>query len=73
MGMGHVAATKAMQLAIKKAKEIGTGTVAVTRGQHLGAASVYVLMAIRENCIGYCTHDTLMATAIYQCYFFLRQ
>ncbi len=62
MGMGHVAATKAMQLAIKKAKEIGTGTVAVTRGQHLGAASAYVLMAIRENCIGYCTTNTAGAT-----------
>ncbi|MCH2465650.1 MAG: Ldh family oxidoreductase, partial [Gemmatimonadetes bacterium] len=30
-GLGHVAATKAMQLAIQKAKEVGTGTVAVKR------------------------------------------
>ena len=61
-GMGHVASTRAMQLAIKKAKEVGTGTVAVTRGQHYGAASVYVLLAIQEGCIGYSTTSTAYPT-----------
>ena len=61
-GMGHVASTKAMQLAIKKAKDVGTGTVVVTRGQHYGAASVYVLLAIQEGCIGYSTTSTAYPT-----------
>lgn len=61
-GMGHVVSTKAMQLAIKKAKEIGTGTVAVTRSQHYGAASVYVLLAVQEGCIGYSTTSTAYPT-----------
>ena len=61
-GMGHVASTRAMLLAIKKAKEVGTGTVVVTRGQHYGAASVYALMAIQEGCIGYSTTSTAYPT-----------
>ena len=61
-GMGHVVSTKAMQLAIKKAKEVGTGTVAVSRSQHYGAASVYVLLAIKEGCIGYSTTSTAYPT-----------
>jgi LDH2 family malate/lactate/ureidoglycolate dehydrogenase len=61
-GLGHVAATKAMELAIKKAREVGTGTVAVRRGQHYGAASVYALMAIEAGMIGYTTTSTGPAT-----------
>jgi LDH2 family malate/lactate/ureidoglycolate dehydrogenase len=51
-----------MQLAIAKAREVGTGTVAVKNGQHFGAASVYALMAVREGMIGYCTTSTAGAT-----------
>ncbi len=61
-GMGHVVSTRAMQLAIKKAKEVGTGTVAVKRSQHYGAASAYVLLAIQEGCIGYSTTSTAYPT-----------
>lgn len=62
MGLGHVAATKGMQLAIRKAGEVGTGTVAVKRSQHFGAASVYALMAAEAGMIGYCTTNTGPAT-----------
>lgn len=62
MGLGHVAATKAMKLAIRKAKEVGTGTVAVKRSQHFGAASVYAAMAVEAGMIGYCTTSTGPAT-----------
>jgi ureidoglycolate dehydrogenase (NAD+) len=60
--LGHVAATKAMQLAIEKAKAVGTGTVAVKNSQHFGAASVYALMATDAGMIGYCTTSTGGAT-----------
>lgn len=62
MGLGQVAATKGMKLAIKKAKEVGTGTVVVKNSQHYGAASVYALMAIEEGMIGYTTTSTGPAT-----------
>ena len=61
-GLGHVAATKGMQLAIRKAKEVGTGTVAVKRGQHYGAAGVYAMMAVEAGVIGYTTTSTGPAT-----------
>lgn len=60
--MGHLAATKAMQLAIKLAQDVGTGTVAVKNSQHFGAASVYALMAVQAGMIGYCTTSTAHAT-----------
>ena len=56
--MGHVASTKAMQLAIELARGVGTGTVAVRNSQHFGAASVYSLMAAEAGMIGYCTTST---------------
>jgi ureidoglycolate dehydrogenase (NAD+) len=61
-GLGHVAATRAMQLAIEKARAVGTGTVAVRCGQHYGAAGVYVMMAVEAGMIGLSTTSTGMAT-----------
>ena len=51
--LGQVAATKAMELAIAKAREVGTGTVAVKNSHHLGAAGVYVQLAIDAGMIGH--------------------
>src|SRR5580693_5251001 len=61
-GLGHVAATKAMKMAIDKARTVGTGTVAVRQGQHYGAAAVYALMAVEAGMIGFATTSTGMAT-----------
>lgn len=60
--LGHVASTKAMQLAIELARGAGTGTVAVRNSQHFGAASVYALLAAQAGMIGYCTTSTGRAT-----------
>lgn len=60
--LGHVASTKAIQMAIEMARNVGTGTVAIKNSQHYGAASVYVLMAAREGMIAYCTTSTGKAT-----------
>lgn len=60
--LGHVASTRAMQMAIAMAREVGTGTVGVKNSHHFGAASVYALMAAREGMIGYCTTSTGRAT-----------
>lgn len=61
-GLGHVGATRAMELAIKKARAVGTGTVIVKKGQHFGAAACYVMMAIQEGMVGFCTTSTGTAT-----------
>lgn len=53
--LGQVAATKGMQIALAKAREVGTGTVSIHHSQHLGAASVYALLAAQEGLIGFCT------------------
>src|SRR5258708_39343923 len=50
--LGHVASTKAMQIAIEMARAVGTGTVGVRNSQHFGAASVYSLMAAEAGMIG---------------------
>ena len=60
--LGHVASTRAMQLAMEMARAVGSGTVAVRNSQHFGAASVYSLMAAQAGMIGYCTTSTGGAT-----------
>lgn len=56
--LGQVAATKAMQLAIEKARAVGTGTVTVKNSHHLGAAGVYAQLAVDQGMIGFCTTST---------------
>jgi LDH2 family malate/lactate/ureidoglycolate dehydrogenase len=50
--MGHIAGTKAMTLAIEKAKSLGVGIVAVHHSNHYGAAGVYSNMARRDGLLG---------------------
>jgi L-2-hydroxycarboxylate dehydrogenase (NAD+) len=52
-GMGHVIATKAMRLAIDKAKKYGLGMVAVRNSTHFGIAGHYAIMAAKEDMIGF--------------------
>jgi L-2-hydroxycarboxylate dehydrogenase (NAD+) len=61
-GMGHVAATRGMELAITKARAVGTGTVVIKKGQHYGAAGVYTMLAAQEGMIGFSTTSTGTAT-----------
>ncbi len=51
-GMGIYAAYQGMKIAIKKAKEYGTGAVAIGNSTHFGIAGYYSQMAINENMIG---------------------
>ncbi|MEZ6056376.1 MAG: Ldh family oxidoreductase [Planctomycetaceae bacterium] len=60
--MGHVAATQGMQLAIKKAGEVGTGTVVIHHSHHFGSAALYARMAAMSGCIGLCTSNIGPAT-----------
>jgi LDH2 family malate/lactate/ureidoglycolate dehydrogenase len=52
-GLGLVASQKAMKLAIEKAKNVGSGWVAVKNSNHFGIAGFYSMMALEENMIGW--------------------
>lgn len=51
-GLGLVVAPKAMQIAIDKAKQAGTGWVSVQNSNHFGIAGYHSMMALEENMIG---------------------
>ncbi len=51
-GMGQVIATRAMQMAIDKAKAYGMGSVAVRNSTHFGIDGYYPLMAVKAGLVG---------------------
>lgn len=51
-GMGQLAAARAMEEAIRLARELGTGWVAVRGSTHFGAASSYCRMATDAGMVG---------------------
>lgn len=51
-GLGLVIASKAMQIAIDKAKNAGTGWVSVRNSNHFGIAAYHAMMALRHDMIG---------------------
>ncbi len=51
-GLGLIVAPFSMDLAIKKAKEVGTGWVSVQNSNHFGIAGQYAMMALSHEMIG---------------------
>jgi LDH2 family malate/lactate/ureidoglycolate dehydrogenase len=51
-GIGTVAATRAMRLAIEKAKVCGIGQVVVRNSTHFGSSAVHACLASDVGCIG---------------------
>jgi L-2-hydroxycarboxylate dehydrogenase (NAD+) len=51
-GLGLSVAPAAMQIAIDKAKNVGTGWVSVTNSNHFGIAGVHAMMALEHDMIG---------------------
>jgi L-2-hydroxycarboxylate dehydrogenase (NAD+) len=51
-GLGLVVAPKAMQIAIEKARNVGTGWVSVQNSNHFGIAGYHSMMALKEDMIG---------------------
>jgi L-2-hydroxycarboxylate dehydrogenase (NAD+) len=51
-GLGLVVAPYAMQVAIDKAKRVGTGWVSVKNSNHFGIAGYHAMMAIEHDMIG---------------------
>ncbi len=53
-GLGLVVAPKAMQMAIDKAKNVGTGWVSVQNSNHFGIAGYHAMLALQHDMIGIC-------------------
>jgi L-2-hydroxycarboxylate dehydrogenase (NAD+) len=51
-GLGLVVAPFAMQIAIEKAKNVGTGWVSVQKSNHFGIAAHHAMMALQHDMIG---------------------
>jgi LDH2 family malate/lactate/ureidoglycolate dehydrogenase len=51
-GLGLVVGTRAMRIAIEKARASGVGLAAVRNSRHYGAAGVYARMALDDDMIG---------------------
>jgi len=62
-GMGQVIATKAMNLAIKKAKKYGMGMTVVRNSTHYGIAGYYTGLAAQNDMIGISGTNTRPAVA----------
>jgi LDH2 family malate/lactate/ureidoglycolate dehydrogenase len=52
-GVGQVAATAAMKLAVRKARKCGAAVVAVKNSNHFGASAFYTMQAIEQEMIGF--------------------
>ena len=52
LGLGLVVGPHAMKLAIEKAKNVGSGWVAVKNSNHYGIAGYHAMMALEQDCIG---------------------
>ncbi|NTV84384.1 MAG: Ldh family oxidoreductase [Bacteroidales bacterium] len=52
--VGMVAATRSMEIAIKKATLAGTGWVSTRNSNHYGIAGFYAMMALKHDMIGLC-------------------
>ena len=62
-GLGHIAAYRAMQLAVESASTLGIGAAAIRRSNHFGAASSYSTLALPKDCIGIVTSNAAAAAA----------
>ncbi len=51
-GVGMIPAHRSMEIAIKKAKDVGTGWVATSNSNHFGIAGYYAMMALEHDMIG---------------------
>ncbi|TKG96048.1 Ldh family oxidoreductase [Puteibacter caeruleilacunae] len=53
LGLGLVSASKAMDIAVEKANQVGTGWVAVKNSNHFGIAAAHAMKALDHNMIGF--------------------
>lgn len=64
-GLGQVAAKRAMELCIRKAKESDIAVVGVRNSNHVGIGAYYAMMALKESMIGFFATNTAALMAPY--------
>lgn len=63
-GIGHLACTLAMEIAIDKARKTGIAAVGVKNAGHFGAAACYSIMATENQMIGFSATNTGKPTLV---------
>lgn len=63
LGLGLVVAPKAMRIAIEKARNVGTGWVAINNSNHFGIAGYHTMMALEHDMIGFALTNATPTTA----------
>ncbi|HON51701.1 MAG TPA: Ldh family oxidoreductase [Bacteroidales bacterium] len=63
LGLGLVVAPKAMEIAIEKAKQVGTGWIAINNSNHYGIAGYHAMMALKHDMIGISLTNATPTTA----------
>ena len=63
--MGHIAAYRAMEMAIQKAVDYGIGWVSVKDSGHFGVAGLFAMMAVEKDLIGYVVTNSAPMMAPY--------
>lgn len=59
-GLGQPVSFRAMNMAIKKAKEFGSGFATVRNSNHYGIAGYYAMMALDQDIIGFSTTNAAL-------------
>lgn len=59
-GLGHLAAARATEIAIAKAKEMGLGAAISRNHGHIGSAGKYTRMAVHQDCLSFCVSGHTM-------------
>lgn len=62
-GLGLVVGPRSMEIAMQKAREHGSGWIAVCHSNHYGAAGYYPVMALKEDLIGLSMTNTTKGVA----------
>ena len=62
-GLGHLAAYKAVHIAMEKARGCGVGMVGTRRANHLGPVGAYALMCAEQDMVGLTTCNTNVVMA----------
>ena len=61
--LGQVAAVRAIELAMAKAREVGAAVVTVRNSAHLGACAYYPMLALKEDMVGLTLSNSLATMA----------
>lgn len=57
-GVGHLASSRAMSVAVEKAAQTGVAVACAVNSRHFGAAANYAMMALERGMVGFCVSSS---------------